>query len=271
MIDLITVVYREELPLLQVQAVSISQYATDIGSITVVVNDEDAVAELIDSAWWGQYQSLVRVVCYSKWNYTCRVTGWENQQLCKLLAAAESTAEWAMVLDSKTWFVQPLKSDVLFTDNRVNLGTNKINPVFTASREFVEQHYNVQLSRIIGPAGVPFVFHTQTVTEMIQAESNFIEFFQTNVQMPSFVTEFYLYSGYVLHRFGSYDALYNNHAAYQAINIADWQVNAVDQILTRLRTDPTVLTASIHRNAYSILTTAQLQQWDSFLHSKGLK
>ena len=61
MLDLITVVFRDEIPLLKIQAKSVDQYVTNINSITIIVNDDDSVAELIDPAWWGQYCQQVKI------------------------------------------------------------------------------------------------------------------------------------------------------------------------------------------------------------------
>ena len=110
MIDLITVVFREELPLLEIQARSINQYVApeDIANIYVIVNDSDDVADLIDPNWWQLHKEKVQIKKYSQWNYISRVTGWESQQICKLLGASEAESNWSMVLDAKTWFVDYL-------------------------------------------------------------------------------------------------------------------------------------------------------------------
>ena len=99
MIDLITVVHRPEMPFLELQAKSIETYFEDnfVNSIQVVVNDDDSVCDLINKAWWGKYQDRVNIVPYSLYNYKCRVNGWENQQLCKLLAASQSQQTWAII------------------------------------------------------------------------------------------------------------------------------------------------------------------------------
>ena len=52
LIDLITVVFRDELSLLPIQAKSLEKYVGNINSIVIVVNDEDPVADQINTAWW---------------------------------------------------------------------------------------------------------------------------------------------------------------------------------------------------------------------------
>lgn len=268
MLDLITVVFREELNLLRIQAESIHRYVsnTDINSITIIVNDHDDVALLVDPTWWKSHQYKVTIKPYSDYNYISRINGWENQQLLKLLAAAESSSEWAMVLDAKTWFIQPLDTKHLFDAySRPYVGSAGISPHFKSSQKFVEQFYNVSMPDIIGPAGVPFLFDSATVRDMIDELPGFIDWFQTNVRYPNLITEFHLYSGYVRSKYNDYKYLYNNTRYYDAVNIADWEASEFDRIFKELIANPHALTASIHRRAYKSLTEEQCKQWLLFL------
>ena len=272
MIDLITVVFKDELPLLHIQAESISQYINpeDINTITIVVNDTDDVANQIDTLWWKFNAGKVQIKKYSKWNYISRITGWENQQICKLLAASEANSEWSMVLDAKTWFIDYLNLSQLFTNGKSNSGLSGISPHFVSSQKFVEQYYNVTMPQVIGPAGVPFMFHTDTVYSMIQEFDDFPEFFQTNVRFPNLITEFHLYSGYVLHKYGTYATLYNKTHYYNVCNICHSQANDFNSLIKVMRSDPQLLTASIHRKVYNLLSPEQLLEWNNFLKEKHL-
>lgn len=275
MLDIITVVFRDELPLLKIQAESINQYINpqDINEITIIVNDSDDVAELVDPSWWKQHQSKVKIKCRSSWKYEPINIGWENQQLLKLLAAAESNVAWSIILDAKTWFIKELKSKQLFGINGLPYTASIPGKpgVFVEGRKFVEEHYQIALPKIIGPNGVPFVFHTATVNDMIAEFNNFIEFFSNNVKGPNFITEFFLYSGYVTKRFGSLETLYNTNQCYLApINIADYEIDEFDIKFNAIRTNPRIATASVHRRAYSKLTQEQQLTWVKFLEEKHL-
>jgi len=271
MIDLITVVFREEINYLQTQAESVSVYVPEVNNIYVIVNDEDHVVDLIDTAWWRQHQHRVHIIPYSKWGYKTWVLGWENQQLLKLLAASEVVSNWSMVLDAKTWFVQTLDYTRLFDgQGRPTVGVQRTVPVFQSSREFAEKHYNISLPTVLGPAGVPFMFHTQSVRDMLSEFDNFIDFFQTHVRHPHFITEFYLYSAYILSQHHTYQTLYNNTQYYGCCNIADFDVPEFEKHFTRMCTDPRLLTASIHRRAYPLLTKQQVTKWQQFLIQRGL-
>jgi hypothetical protein len=269
MIDLITVVFRDEVPALKIQARSIDEYVSvdDINCITVVVNDDVDVIDLIDTAWWGRHQSKVVIVPRS---FDTTVLGWESQQLCKLLAAADSKSPWSMVLDSKTWFIRSLEMTKLFDPaGRVQVGVLQVSPHFIPSQQFVEKFYNVKLDQIIGPAGVPFMFHTETVTELIAGIENFVDFFLTNVRYPNLITEFYLYSGYVLSKYGNYNTLYTKTQHYIPFNIAHWEPAKFNSF-KQYANSPYVITASIHRGAYTQLTEDQKATWTEFLIQKKL-
>ena len=273
MIDLITVVFREELPLLKIQARSICQYLNPqhINCIYVIVNDHDDVALDIDVAWWQHFQHCVKIIPMSHWNYQCRVSGWENQQLLKLLAAANAVSEWSMVLDAKTWFVRPVNLHDLFdSEQRANVGLCPVFPQFVDSQQFVQQHFDIVLDQVIGPAGVPFLFHTQSTQQLINSETDFIDFFQTALRWPHLATEFHLYSGWILKCHGSYDRWYNKTQYYECANLADWQANEFDSFLFRSQHNSKIATASIHRRAYLQLSAEQIKSWCCWLHELGL-
>ena len=268
MIDLITVVFREEIPFLKIQAQSINQYlnSVEINTITIVVNDTDDVVDLIDPTWFTHPN--VKIVPYSKWNYTPRINGWENQQLCKLLAAGEAQSEWSLVLDSKTWFVKPFRLSELFDSNgRGRVGRCAAFPVFKSSQDFVESLYEISMPDIVGPHGVPFLFHTATAKELIASEIDFIEFFQTNVRFPHLVIEFHLYTGFVLKKYGSLDTLYSEDQVYHPVNIAHFQLDEFDDLLSSMYKSSTS-TASIHRKIYELMTPEQFDAWDGFIQNR---
>jgi hypothetical protein len=105
---------------------------------------------------------------------------------------------------------------------------------------------------------------------MISEYEDFINFFQTHVRYPHFITEFHLYSAYVIARLGGVEALYNKTQHYTCCNIADFDVENFEQHLSRIKTDTRMLTASIHRRAYPLLSAEQLNAWNVFLDSRKL-
>lgn len=269
MIDLITVVFQEEISLLRVQAQSINQYfdSDSVNQITVVVNDHDHVIEHIDCAWWGKHQHRVKIKPVSAWHYPIRVNGWENQQLCKLLAASEADSDWSMVLDAKTWFIRSC-NNLFDSQGRAQVGRSGIFTPFRDSQQFVEKYYNISMPEVIGPSGVPFMFHTATVHDLVHSVDNFADFFQTAVRYPNLVTEFHLYSGHVIAQ-GLLDQLYSRDCAYGLVNVAEWETDSFDLLFEQMQR-PDVLTVSIHKKSYANLTNDQLQSWYNFLAVKNL-
>jgi hypothetical protein len=264
MLTFITVVFRDEIETLKIQARSIDLYVNDVSNITVVINDTDLD---IDPSWWGRHSDKVTI---KKYDYTVRINGWENQQLLKLLAASEATTDWSVVLDAKTLFIRPYDVSKVFDNGRVKSGILQVFKQFTDSQQFIEKHYNIQMPRTIGPGGVPFVFHTETVKDLVNSVDDFTDFFQTVVRYPHLTTEFHLYSGFVLSKYGNYDKLYSEEVYYQPMNIADFQINEFDEKMDAICTDPCIITASIHRRAIKLLTNTQLNRWTEFLKTKNL-
>lgn len=277
MIDLITIVFQQELYLLELQARSIELYVDSdrINHIYVVVNDVDDVVDLIDSAWWGVNSQKVVVIPRSRWGHVETLPGWESQQLYKLLAAESAASDWSMCLDAKTWFVKQLDWDQLFShDGRVHYKSIPTINVFELAQCTIEQLLNVSLSTVIGPGGVPFMFHTETVKDMFVhlkniTGTNFIDFFAEYVLIPYQVTEFMLYSGFVNLKHKSHDALYSQQQYYTVTNMADWQLGEFDKIIKSMNSTNN-LTASIQGRAYPHLTDSQLDTWCNFLLNKNL-
>lgn len=273
MIDLITVVFEKEIPLIEIQARSIELYIdTDIiRNIYVVVNDDDHIIDLINPAWWGIHSHKVQIIPRSKYGVDPTLIGWDSQQMYKLFAAESAESSWSMCLDAKTWFVQKLQWDKLFdTDGRVRFGNMYVNPVFKSAQVFLEELYNIRMTQIVGPGGVPFMFHTETVKSMFkELDTPFLEFFSTHVRLPANITEFMLYSAYVTHKHGNYSSLYSGSTYYGVQNIADFQIDKFDRMIMRMNYSQT-LTASIHLRVYPLLTDQQFDDWCDFLVEKNL-
>jgi len=273
MIDIVTVVFAQEIPILQVQAQSIDLYCRDIGvkNIFVVVNDADNVTDQIDPAWWGSFADRVQVVARSSFDCDFVSNGWVSQQVLKMLAASSSANEWSMVLDAKTIFVNTFPIDKLFDkDHKLKVGLLPIYPVFEPSRQITNQLFGIDLKHQAGPGGVPFFFHTQTLRDMIEyleqrVNQNFSEWFQSQ----GMLTEFILYSGWIEYRSGL-DRCYSNWSCFNVCNLCHSELDIADTKISEYMHDPRILTVSIHRNAWSQLNNAQQQTYRDFLISRGI-
>lgn len=278
--NFVTVVHEQELDYLKTQALSFDLYVdnTVVDQITVVVNDHDNICSQIRKSWYGKFASRVTILPYSAFGYTHRLlgemAGWENQQLCKLLAAASSVDDWTIVLDAKTWFINPVSYASFFdNDGRARAKLPSIDPYFASAAEYVNKLYNVTMSSTVN-CGVPYAFHNKTVGEMITVteyltQQKFVDFFQDKVRYPECLTEFYLYSGYVLKKYGTYECLYSLNNTFNMVNVEDRDLANFDLLYEQMQ-HPTTLTASVHKRALRVMTLEQLNKWTTFLHRKSL-
>jgi len=270
-IDLVTVVFEPELPVLRAQAQSINLYCQHIGinTIYVIVNDHESVGKQIDPAWWGDLQHRVTIIPRRVFSTDFVEDGWISQQVLKTLGAAISFNTWSMTLDAKTLFVRPLRLAYLMdSQGRPQTGQLGIQPVFESSARIVGELFNVDVRRQLGPGGVPFLFNTRWIRAMIaDIEQRTGRSFPAWFQAQGEVTEFILYSGY-LESAQAMDLLYNTQRSRLAVcNICHSEVESFDRKFQEMQIS---LTTSIHRNAWSRLSQEQQQQYHSFLVQRGI-
>jgi hypothetical protein len=275
MIDIVTVVFQDELDVLKLQAQSIDLYCQDInlGKIIVVVNDDNLDVSEIDSTWWGKFSSHVVVVHRRVWNIEYDNNGWLTQQLCKILASAwVALSKWSMVLDAKTILVQPVIEEKIFDkDSRIMFGYYPMFPVFEAAGKIVSDLFQIDLQNIAGPAGIPFFFENAVVADMIKevehcSQQPFAYWFQQTGR----VTEFILYSGYVQYIDGSLDKRFTGGLTYIPCNICHSESAIFETKFNLMCTDTNVVCVSIHRNAWTQLSLQQQQAYKNFLVSRGI-
>lgn len=276
MIDIVTVVFREELPVLKLQAESIEKYCRDmtLGNIVVVINDDSMSKDDIDLSWYGSVAGLVKVIHRNEFGVEFANDGWLTQQLCKLLASANVIfSKWSMILDAKTIFVQPVARDRIFDPARkLTWGYFPIFPVFDRAKEIVSKLFDIDQKNVAGPAGIPFFFENDTVRSMIkEVEARTKQPFAKWFQETGMVTEFILYSGYVEYRDGSLDNMYVNGStnSYRPCNICHSEVDIFDRKYQEMQ-QPNTLTVSIHRNAWKKLTDSQKQAYQDLLLRAGI-
>jgi hypothetical protein len=273
MIDIVTVVFRDELPVLKLQAQSIELYCQTLGikSIYVVVNDNDSVAKEIDPAWWGNLSSYVRIIPRSAFSTTFVDNGWVSQQVLKLLASSISYNTWSMVLDAKTIFVRPLTMDQLINEKgQLNLCYYPIQSVFEPSRKIVSDLFNINVVNVAEPLGVPFFFNNCMVRSMIAKINELTgKEFPIWFQEQGMVTEFILYSGYIVYRDHTMDLMYagNQNSIALCSNVCHSEILQFDNKFQNMLDS---ITVSVHRNAWKGLTDQQKTIYCDFLYSRGI-
>jgi hypothetical protein len=266
MIDLITVVFEDELATLKNQAKSIAVYGQNIGTIFVVVNDDFGTGSRIDRAWWGIYQDRVQVVSRTAFGDAWSNNGWLSQQVLKLMTATISSNKWSMILDAKTFFVRPMIEFEQFPA----VGQLDIYPVFEPSQQIVNRLFGITLTKQLGPGGVPFVINTKEVRDMVtwieeRTKQDFVKWFQDQ----GMLTEFILYSGWIQYQHSGFEPLYNiSKSDIRPCNLCHSEVASFDRKFALMQSTDTV---SIHRNAWTQLTPAQQTQYTEFLADRGIE
>ena len=274
MIDIVTVVFEQEIPVLRAQAQSIALNCQRIGirNIYVVLNDTETIASQIDPAWWGPLASNVLIIPRTAFSTPFVANGWVSQQVLKLLTASVSYNTYSMILDAKTLFVRELDPNtVIDATGRILTGRLPIYPVFEPSKKIVEQLFEIELTEQLGPGGVPFIVHNDTVRMMIaEVTLRTRTPFPTWFQQQGMVTEFILYSGFVKFLCGNLEVMYDRQSKLGGIiNVSH---DETVQWLTKINqmNKPQTLTVSVHRRAWSQLDSEQQQQFQYFLIEHGI-
>jgi hypothetical protein len=277
--DLLTVVYRDELHLLEHQAYSMAYYFDhEIQNIYVILNDDTLTHDDIDVSWYGDLGYKVRIFHRSEFGYypSPHLKGWYTQQVCKILGTAHAESNWCMILDAKTWFIRPFEIEEIFDQyNRAHCESWTCNSQYwQTGLEFLKQKYSITDFNWISPGGVPFLAYTHAMRDMVMSEPNFIEWFESNCQFPSKVnpdthgiTEFLCYSAWVSKN-NLFDDLYSGKQKFSAHNLADWEVDTFYNWIVKLRRDKKALTASMHPRAYKLLDADQRNAWDEFVKDR---
>jgi hypothetical protein len=275
MIDVITVVFEPEIPILRAQAQSLALYGQQLGirNIYVVLNDVETIATQIDPAWWGPLANLVLVIPRTAFSTPFVENGWVSQQVLKLLAASVSYNTYSMIMDAKTVLVREISPDhIVDSAGRIQTGRMPIYPVFEPSKKIVNELFGIELQQQIGPGGVPFIVHNDTVRMMIaeitmRTKTSFPIWFQSQ----GMVTEFILYSGFVQFLCGDLNVLYDTHNSLGGVvNVSHDETDSWNIKINQMRKGET-LTVSVHRGAWAKLNAEQRQQYQEFLIQRGIE
>jgi hypothetical protein len=144
--------------------------------------------------------------------------------------------------------------------------------VFEPSKKIVEQLFEVELPEQLGPGGVPFIVHNDTVRMMIaEVTLRTRTPFPTWFQQQGMVTEFILYSGFVKFLCGDLSVMYDQQNKLGGIvNVSH---DETVQWLTKINqmNKPQTLTVSVHRGAWAKLTAEQQQQYRDLLAQRGIE
>jgi hypothetical protein len=216
---LVTVVFDKEYEFLVLQARSLRLFAPRdlFASVLVIDNSIGGTSEAVRRRLLAEYGDLAsRVRFLNRVDFAIVTTGWGwvTQQILKLLAADAVATERYVVLDAKNHFVAPVgRGSFEAPDGRARMS-------MTAYRgHALEAHLDRVLAFVgLDPAAyvdrfpqtrTPFVFDTASVRDMVRTlprrdGETFEAFF-----IRHDVTEFFLYSAWLLKTPGAFEALYS--------------------------------------------------------------
>jgi hypothetical protein len=275
MIDIITVVFEQEIPVLRVQAQSLALYGQKLGirNIYVVLNDVETIASQIDPVWWGPLANSVLVIPRTAFSTLFVENGWVSQQVLKLLAASMSYNTYSMIMDAKSLLVKEIDPAEFISDTgQIHTGLLDIYPVFEPSRQITNKLFDIDLKKQLGPGGVPFIMHNDTV-RMLIAETTMRtqQSFPLWFQQQGMLTEFILYSGFVQFLCGELTVLYSDKNKLGAqINVSHDEVDQWDQKFSYMNKSNT-FSVSVHRTAWKNMSAKQRQEYQEFLTQRGIE
>ena len=144
--------------------------------------------------------------------------------------------------------------------------------MFDPSRKIVEQLFEIDLPDQLGPGGVPFVVHNDTVRMMIaevtlRTRTSFPIWFQ----QQGMVTEFILYSGFVKFLCSDLSVLYSieNHIGH-VVNVSHDETDAWSIKISQMA-HRNAITVSVHRGAWTQLTAQQRGEYRNLLLQRGIE
>jgi hypothetical protein len=212
--DFVTIIFNDktEIDLLKLQAYSFKFVDnTLINYIYIIYNDlVDINLDFIINWYPNQYQHLVKILYIKDWdninNQWIIKNPWQMQQLLKLFTSKYIFSDFYCVLDTKNHFIKKVNYNDFFNyDNDekkyyifTSIGSRSNSFYMNNSLNYFYGKKKINNDFIISMSS-PFVFERKTVIDMInyiekKENKHFGTFFINLTQ----VTEFYLYSSYVL-------------------------------------------------------------------------
>lgn len=216
----VTVAHEIDFALMRLQARSMARYCRrdQIDRILVVENFTPGIEPNWRADLLCAYGCLAPLVefhrSYDITPLTPNIGGWWTQQVLKLMIARVVKSERYVVLDAKNHFVAPLEASFLVSPNRLPT-TRRYGYEAHPLRDALErtlQYLDVDPAPQVGlfmPTSTPFTIYRQIALDLI----DYVERREGKPFQEAFLaerlTEFFLYSGYILKRGWRFEDLYN--------------------------------------------------------------
>jgi hypothetical protein len=215
----VTVVYEVDFDLLALQARSMQRYCPEkmIDSIVVIDNSlhplpRDKKLRLITE--YGRFAKFVRILRAEEIARIPETNGWTAQQILKLMVATHVQTERYVVLDAKNHFVFNLTPEFLEApDGRVRIDVHSYKGHLMCDHLVNALSYLGVYSddclNTFTTTGTPFVMYTDIARRLIHdiSEKEHAQF--ETVFVRNRLTEFFLYTGYIMQSGISVKSLYD--------------------------------------------------------------
>lgn len=266
MIDLLTVTYGKELPLLRLQANSIRRFIDRklINKIHIINNDDVDIFYVRD--WYGDLSDKVEFSHYTDYDINIIPHIYSSHQILKCLYSRRSS-RYYMILDSKNFFVKPVDESVLFKDGlpiaslygRQGLVKRPWEQnMWTHTCSVLQNYHDLPLLY-----STPFIADKQVMMHMIELVKkntgmSLTEYFITENKLgiDRQVFEFFLYSAAIK----DYSVVHSIRDRFvssvwpETIKLAHAQPNYIKQ-------DTRLIASGIHRNAWNSVG----EEWMDYL------
>lgn len=275
-LTLVTPVFEAEVPLLHLQARSVAVHLPPTLVEQVVVLDNTrrglrAPDALLAS--YGDWAAKVRILRPSDVCDLPAASGWRSQQVLKLAVAKNVHTPRYLTLDAKNHFVSsPADSFWQAPDGRARVrGYSYVDHPLRPSLEGVLTYLGLDpaphVARFTATV-TPFVLHTATARELIadverSSGRPFAEEFLENR-----LTEYFLYAGWILRRFGTLDHLYE---LTDSPNPLVWPGKATaDGVTEQISLASDLPVFGVHRDAFPRLDARARDLLAAFWAERGL-
>ena len=276
---LVTIVFRDEVGFLRLQARSLAMYLHRkmFREIIVIANEPPAMPddwhERVMRAY-ADFGCRVRILTVSDLTDVPLRSGWFSQQVLKLLVAKLVKTEFYLLLDAKNHLTHPFKPDHLEGDGKPRMFTHSYRAhtlrrylyptleYFGLSKDHADR-FNATIT--------PFAIHSQTCRDLLrfveQKEQQRFEdvFMKHRPQM----TEFFMYGSYLRTQREIGD-LYNLDGYNYPVVWKEWTADhTVHGHISRAEREHLSF-FSVHRASVPLLTLAGRQAVAEFWTRRGL-
>lgn len=219
-LDIVTIVFQQEIFLLKLQAISIQKcfQPQDINRIFIVVNElaPEVTYSALSNEVLPEYGDLISKIEIIPAHRLMRphvaASGWITQQALKLLAARIVSTDFYMVLDAKNHFVQPVSLGTFLDTKSGKARSNRIRKhgSLDTALEGSLEYFGVSRGDYSLPATTPFLLKTVIVRQMIEfiEDREGIHFDDFMVKQKNSITEFFLYNAYLMTLDGGIESVY---------------------------------------------------------------